>query len=502
MCPINEANKLLLVEDDFALRTALVSSLKIAGFHVSSANSAQKAIEQLKRSLPHMVISDIQMEGDSGIDLLKYIRKQHLGLPVLLMTAYSHLNDAIAAIKLGACDYLEKPFEANTLTRIIKKYLPPKKEQKAIIVDEMSQKCFDYAEIISKTSSNILLLGESGSGKEVMAQFIHDASPRIKSPFVAINCAAIPDNMLESILFGYEKGAFTGAYNTYIGKFEQAQQGTLLLDEMSEMPLLLQAKLLRVLQEKEIERMGGKKTIVLDVRIIATSNRNLWNEVKEKRFREDLYYRLNVFSIECLPLRKRVDDIIPLATHFIIKYTQEAHPNRPFNRSFSKRAQKKLMGYLWPGNVRELDNMMQRLAVLTHDSIVHSDDIYFENTVDLQKHFVLNNPFLLKSKNEKKSNDLDRQWETEKTKDEKPLSKWNNPIKGNEQKKGALNSDLKQHEYERILSALKQHDEKKRVAHVLGISARTLRYKMAKMRELGYIFPSKNKKLNPLSLEK
>lgn len=458
--------RLLVVEDDFALRSALVASLEVAGFDVASVEDAESAVVALKKNRPDLVITDVQMKAMSGVDLLKTIRKNDRYLPVVLMTAFAEIKDAIEVMKLGACDYLEKPFEPHKLTQLIEKYLPIKTKSKVIIEDPASKNLFEYAKKIAQTSSTVLLVGESGSGKEIMSKFIHEKSLRGQAKYVAINCAAIPENMLEATLFGYEKGAFTGAHQACAGKFEQAQGGTLLLDEISEMPIMLQAKILRVLQEKEVERLGGKKIIKLDVRVIATTNRDLLKEVKEKRFREDLYYRLNVFPIRCLALRERPADIIPLATRLLNQYVMSCGSSANGSNndvvSFADSAINKLIQYTWPGNVRELDNLMQRIAVLSNDQTVTDEDITFES---FESDPVIQN---------ESGNGL---FET-------------SDMDGNDENQ--LGNDMRQHEYQLIIESLKQcSGKKKEVAEKLGISARTLRYKLAKMRDSGYEIPTK-----------
>ena len=443
---------ILVVEDDFALRSALAASLEVSGYKVSLADSGEAAVAILnKPNAADMVITDIQMQQLSGIDLLKHIRKNNTRLPVILMTAYGDVSDAVEVMRLGACDYLQKPFEPERLTSLIEKYLPNYSIEEIIIVDPRSVEIYQYAKKISSTQSNVLLSGESGTGKEVMAKYIHQNSDRSDQKFVAINCAAIPENMLESTLFGYEKGAFTGAHQACAGKFEQAQGGTLLLDEISEMPLSLQAKILRVIQEKEVERLGGKKLIKLDVRIIATTNRDLKKEVQHKRFREDLYYRLNVFPINCLSLKDRPKDILPLAKALLIKYDRVDFRG---SLEFSAEAIAKLISYEWPGNVRELDNLVQRVAVLVSTQIIGPNDITFEGQV---------------------ANDCAVQ-----------------PDLINENQNNQLGSDMRHHEYQLIVESLaKCNGKKKEVAEQLGISARTLRYKIASMREAGYSIPDK-----------
>ncbi len=445
-------SSVLVVEDDSALRQALVDSIQVSGYQTMHADSAESAINLMTQGhRPDMIVTDVQMGKMSGIDFLKNLRQSNADLPVILMTAYSDIQDAVAVMKLGACDYLQKPFEASRLNHLIDKYLTHHQSSEIIVEDKQSKKLFEFAKKIATTDANVLLAGPSGSGKEVMSRFIHSNSLRTNQPFVAINCAAIPENMLEATLFGYEKGAFTGAHQACAGKFEQAQKGTLLLDEISEMDLSLQAKLLRVIQEKEVERLGGKKLINLDIRLIATTNRDLKKEVEEKRFREDLYYRLNVFPIHCLALNERPDDIVPLAESLLAKY----HGNSHAGLSLSVCAKAKLVAYLWPGNVRELDNLMQRVCVLSNGEVITADEIKFEN----------------ESGFEQSSEATQKSFST---------------------KEGQLGSDLQNHEFQLIIDALIKHQGKKSdVAESLGISPRTLRYKLAKMRELGYQLPTK-----------
>lgn len=444
--------KILVVEDDFALRSALSASLEVSGYKVDVADSAEAAVAILnKPNVADMVITDIQMQQMSGIDLLKHIRKNNSALPVILMTAYGEVSDAVEVMRLGACDYLQKPFEPEKMTALIENYLPNHKMEQIVIEDPRSIEIYQYAKKISTTSSNVLLTGASGAGKEVMAKFIHQNSDRSNNKFVAINCAAIPENMLESTLFGYEKGAFTGAHQACAGKFEQAQGGTLLLDEISEMPLSLQAKILRVIQEKEVERLGGKKLIKLDVRIIATTNRDLKEEVQRNHFRQDLYYRLNVFPIHCLSLVERPKDILPLAKVFLSQYDRVNGRGR---LEFSAEAIARLITYEWPGNVRELDNLVQRVAVLASSQIISAKEIVFEGQVS-------------------------GGFEDE-------------PLLINENQNNQLGSDMRHHEYQLIVESLaKCNGKKKEVAEQLGISARTLRYKIARMRDAGYNIPDK-----------
>lgn len=312
-----------------------------------------------------LVISDVQMRPMDGYTLLQAVKRSHPWIPVVLMTAYGEVDKAVAAMRSGASDYLLKPFDPHSLLAHVRRYLltvSDEDESEIVAEDPRTLTLLSLAKKVAATSATVMLTGESGSGKEVLARFIHRHSPRASRPFVAINCAAIPENLLESTLFGYEKGSFTGASQAQAGKFEQANGGTLLLDEISEMPLGLQAKLLRVLQEREVERIGGSKPVKLDIRLIATSNRDMPAYVQEGRFREDLYYRLNVFPLEILPLRERLQDIVPLAQRILDRSVQ---PRCVLAQS----AIRSLERYTWPGNVRELENVIQRAMILATGSI-------------------------------------------------------------------------------------------------------------------------------------
>ena len=307
--------KILIVEDDANLREAVSDTLLLNDYQVVAADCGESAITQLKAQPFDFIVSDVSMPGMSGHDLLAYVRQNFPQIPMLLVTAYAAVDRAVDAMQKGAVDYLVKPFAPDQLIELIEQHAPTttKLSDDPVATDASSQHVLALARKVAQSDSTILISGESGTGKEVLARYIHVHSTRNNGPFIAINCAAIPENMLEATLFGHEKGAFTGAINSQPGKFEQANHGTLLLDEISEMDLSLQAKLLRVLQEKEVERIGGRKVITLDVRVLATTNRSLVDEVKAGRFREDLYYRLSVFPLSWQPLRNRKADIIPLA---------------------------------------------------------------------------------------------------------------------------------------------------------------------------------------------
>ncbi|MEY2632423.1 MAG: hypothetical protein RIR00_1077, partial [Pseudomonadota bacterium] len=353
----------LVVEDDPDLREAIGDTLELAGRQFTAVDGGQAALAALAAGEYAIVVSDVRMMPMDGITLLKEVRQRHPHLPVLLMTAYADVDRAVEAMRSGACDFLLKPFEPQALLAQIAKYaLPDTGENVGVVaLDTVSRQLFAVAGRVAQTDATVLLTGESGVGKEVVARYIHQHSARRTGPFVAINCAAIPETLLEATLFGYEKGAFTGATTAQAGKFEQAQNGTLLLDEVTEMPLSLQAKLLRVLQEREVERVGGKKPVELDIRIVATSNRDMAEAVQKGVFREDLYYRLNVFPIAIPALRERPADIVPLARHCI---ADQAGRLGRSGMVLSAAAEAALCAHPWPGNIRELVNVVQRALIL------------------------------------------------------------------------------------------------------------------------------------------
>jgi two-component system response regulator FlrC len=364
----------LIVEDDCDLREALCVTLGLAGYTTLAAAHGDAALALLQHQQVGLVVSDVQMQPMDGFMLLQKIKAANPALPVLLMTAYGEIGQAVEAMRAGACDYLAKPFEPASLTAQVERYLLPLEEDTAGVIarDPRTVELLSLARRVATSCATVMLTGESGSGKEVLARFIHRQSPRAGQPFVAINCAAIPENLLEATLFGYEKGAFTGAVQSQPGKFEQAQGGTLLLDEISEMPLALQAKLLRVLQEREVERVGGRKIIALDIRLLATTNRDVTGMVARGAFREDLYYRLNVFPIEIPPLRERPLDIVPLAQHILDDHAGRPHRSRV---TLTESAAARLVAHPWPGNVRELENVIQRAMILAPADVIDADHL-------------------------------------------------------------------------------------------------------------------------------
>ena len=359
---------ILIVEDDNALRDALCMTMECAGHRVVGAADGPAALRLIEQNAFNLVVSDLRMYPMDGLQLLGEIRLKDPGLPVLLMTAFGDVDKAVAAMRAGACDFLLKPFEPRILLEHVARYavLPPTDEN-LVAADPRTLNLLSLAARVAGSDATVMLSGESGTGKEVFAQYIHAQSARKNAPFVAINCAAIPENLLEATLFGYEKGAFTGAQTSQAGKFEQAEGGTLLLDEISEMPLSLQAKLLRVLQEREVERVGGKKPVRLDIRVLATSNRDMAAEVAGGRFREDLYYRLNVFPLVIPALRDRPADIVPLARYFAQSHGGSAN--------FAAETEAVLAAYAWPGNVRELENVIQRALILAGNEPIRPEHL-------------------------------------------------------------------------------------------------------------------------------
>ncbi|HHM04475.1 MAG TPA: sigma-54-dependent Fis family transcriptional regulator [Gammaproteobacteria bacterium] len=441
-----QQSRVLVVEDDSALREALIDALGMAGYHGAGAGDGVEALAYLERHGADMVVSDVQMAPMDGYTLLRKVKGTFPDLPVILITAYGTVQKAVQAMRDGAADYLVKPFEAQTLTALVERHLPrvAAVEPGLVAEDPRTLELVELARRVAQTEATVMISGESGTGKEVFAQYIHRCSARAGGAFVAINCAAIPDNMLEAVLFGYEKGAFTGAYQSTPGKFEQANGGTLLLDEISEMDLGLQAKLLRVLQEREVERLGGRKVIPLDVRVLATSNRIMREEVAAGRFREDLYYRLHVFPLHLLPLRERPGDILPLARHFLA-----CHSAGGPVPELAADARARLLTHSWPGNVRELDNMIQRALILKQGHELHAAQLCLE---------------------------------------EPPPVTTAVPPPGGPPPE--LNDQLKAREEHLIIDALRAaNGSRKSAAEKLGISQRTLRYKLARLRAAGVEIP-------------
>lgn len=383
---------ILVVDDEAKMRRLLEIMLTQLGYVVYQAADGQEALDFLSNQAVDLVVTDLRMPKIDGIELLRQLRERENGVSVIVVTAYGTVETAVDTMKYGACDYIVRPFELEAVEAAVKRALKLSKVQREnrFLRQEINQgwggfigsspamqKIYTLIQKVAPNKTGVLIQGETGTGKELVARAIHKASSRSESLFVAINCAAIPADILESELFGYSKGAFTGANKERIGKFELADGGTLFLDEITEMDFSLQAKLLRVLQERTIERLGSNRTIPLDVRVITASNRNPKQAIAEKKLREDLYYRLNVFTIELPALRERKDDILPLANHFLRKHAAD------FGYHFSgikSEAEAYLTTYNWPGNVRELENMMERAIVLSGGKSIACEHLPIENT--------------------------------------------------------------------------------------------------------------------------
>ncbi len=442
----------LVVEDDEQLQTALTKILSQHGYEVTIARDGYEGLEHVERDTPWLVLTDLSLPGKGGMEFLREVRTQGYHMPVVVMTAYGGVDVAVEALKYGATDFLQKPFAFDRLEKIIQQLdedrneigletndnqaKPPIGEPREgfLTRDPKVLQTLKMLDMVAGSSATILIQGESGTGKEVLARHIHRKSTRAHQPFVAINCAALPEGLLESELFGYEKGAFTGALTRRAGKFEQAHHGTLLLDEIGEMSLGLQAKLLRVLQEREVDRLGSRQPIPVDVRVIVTTNRNLAQEVQAGRFREDVYYRLSVMPFTLPPLRDRPEDIQLLAEHF--SHRSFRRNQRSWN-GISDEAMMYLKRRPWRGNVRELENVIER-------------GVLFADNGQLKlEHFQFDEPELVSNSTAAPSGTI---WEMER--------------------------DL-------ILRTLEKHNgNRTHAARTLGISIRTLRNKLREYREL------------------
>jgi len=380
---------ILVVDDDLPHRTMLKKLMGGWGYKVSDANDGSVAIEKVKQKFFDLILMDIRMLNVSGIEAMQQIKTINPGIPVIIMTAYASVETAVSALKKGAYDYLTKPLDFDELKITIDRATEHnrlKKEneylknrlgeqfdrQNLIGQSKEMAKLLETVAQVSPTEATVLISGESGTGKEMIANAIHFNSERKEAPFVKINCAALTETLLESELFGHEKGAFTGAERRREGKFIQAQGGSLFLDEVSEMSKAMQVKLLRVLQEREVTRVGGAEVIKIDVRLIAASNKDLKEEIQKGNFREDLFYRLNVVFLHVPPLRQRKEDIPLLAQHFLESFSAR---NKKEIRGFTPRAMEKILAYAWPGNIRELMNAVERAVVLSRSDFVDAEEI-------------------------------------------------------------------------------------------------------------------------------
>jgi two-component system response regulator FlrC len=429
---------ILVVDDDYQMRVALSEALIKAGYEVRAAEDGRVAMESIKQRGCDLVITDVKMPYINGIDLLGRLKKAQCSLPVIVITAYGTVEHAVNAIKEGAFDYIQKPFDAETLYGIVERALGLD-SGKIVCSSRAMKEVLLKAKAVAKTDATVMVMGESGVGKELISRYVHESSERREMAFVAVNCAALPENLLESELFGYEKGAFTGAGVRKPGKFEIADKGTILLDEVTEVDLRLQAKLLRVLQEREVEVIGSKYPKKVDVKVIATTNRNLAKLVQEGKFREDLYYRLNVFPIVVPPLRERREDIPELTAHLLKKYA------RGTDTRISAEAMDYLMKKGWKGNVRELENAVARACILSDYTVI--EPAHLQDPCDGSEPVIPGMP------------------------------------------PDAVGS-VREMEMKLILDALKSmNGNRTKAAFVLGITSRTLRNKIREYRDLGVAVP-------------
>lgn len=390
--------KILIVDDEMLMRNFLAETLRRKGMDVVTAENGQRALSLLKELAFDMVITDMKMPDFTGIEILQKVKELSPNTIVIVITAFGTIENAVEAMRLGAFNYLLKPFSPDTIEAVIEKA----KEHQSLVAENcylrqqtsgrdahqpmqvigespfIKQILADLPRI-AKSHAHVFIQGESGTGKEVIAQAIHHHSLRSHSPFIKVNCAAIPETLIESEFFGHEKGAFTGALQKRPGRFELANTGTLLLDEITEVPLPLQAKLLRVIQEQEFERVGGTKPVKVDVRIISTSNRNVKEAIAQKMLREDLYYRLNVVPIYIPPLRERPEDIMPLASYFLEKFCKANHKDQ---KTLAEGSKNKLLNYQWPGNIRELANVIERAVVMDISATITPEQIYIDDIVE------------------------------------------------------------------------------------------------------------------------
>ncbi len=443
--------KVLIVDDDASHRRMLEAVLTAEGYSVTHAEDGRQAVSAVEDRFYDLILMDVRMSRMSGIEALKEIKEISPGIPIIIMTAYASVGSAVDALKAGAYDYLTKPLDIDELKILIEKAFQFRRlEQENRYLKERIGDRFDFSNIIGRsdpmkrlfetvslvapTEATVLIVGESGTGKELIANAIHQNSPRRDKPFVTVNCAALPETLLESELFGHEKGAFTGATRRKQGRFRQAHTGSIFLDEIAETSAATQPKLLRVLQEQTFEPLGGSQTVKVDIRVIAATNRNLETEIEAGRFREDLFYRVNVVTLPIPPLRNRREDILLLSDHFLKIYAEK---NRRLIKGFAPRATDLLMRYSWPGNVRELENAVERAAILARGDVITPEDL----------------PEALKDPDE-------------------DARSFQSPI-------FRPGTSLKEMEKEMILQTLQDtHGNRTRTAEILGISRRTLQMKL------------------------
>jgi len=444
---------ILVIEDGKSQREMLRDFLKDEGYEVLEAENGEKALKKIKENYLDLLLLDYRMPGIDGMKVLEKVKRINPEIDVIMMTAYGTIETAVNAMKAGASDYITKPIELQELLILIDRIserrillrenevLREELRGKGVTTEQIIYESTAMHEVINlagrvaNTRTTILIQGESGTGKELLAKLIHTLSPRLEKPMITVNCAALAESLLESELFGHEKGAFTGASRRRIGRFEEADGGTLFLDEIGEIPLSVQVKLLRFLQEREFQRLGGNQTIRSDVRIISATNQDLETKVNEGAFREDLFYRLNVVAITVPPLRERKEDLPPLIDHFLMRFTVE---NGKEIQGISPEAKDLLLKYDYPGNVREVENIIERAVVITRGSIISASDLPFS------KNSLLVDQTGMKAR-------------------------------------GTLKESIESFEYQMVRQAMKETgNHQTKAANLLGISERMLRYKLKK----------------------
>ena len=431
------------------------------GYQLSQTDSMADCLHLLSlQQWDLLLLPTCLVDGTEAADLIKLVRPRYQGA-IVVISELQHAAQVTRALQQGATDYLLLPFGHMHLGQLVQRLVQPQQQKQPIVAEShRSKQMFQLAQRVAQTDASVLINGESGTGKEVLARFIHESSPRSASPFVAINCAAIPETMIESILFGHTKGAFTGATSAQPGKLEIANSGTLLLDEIGELPLAMQTKLLRVLQEREVERLGSHQKIKLDIRVLAATNRDLEQAVADGRFRADLYYRLNVFPLHCATLKERKEDIVPLASYLMMRYM----PNTQTTIEFTAEAQDALCHYDWPGNVRELENVIQRALVMSRGCLIRAEDLMLPIQLD-GKELEAQDPAAV-------------------------LETWATPISprktATSRSKPNLQKSRKLAEFDTIIETLRRFNgHRSKTAEELGVSTRALRYKIQTMREQG-----------------
>lgn len=493
---MSEALKILVAEDDLQMQFAITASLQRAGYQVTITADGLQCLQKLEQESFDLIITDQRMPEMTGLELLTALKKREISTPAIMITAHGTINQAVEAMQHGAADFISKPFSMEDLVRVVERVLSPEASQfraespqrsgkgrPIVSNDKLMIRILEVCEAVARSDATVLIQGESGTGKELIARLVHSASPRAHQPFIAVNCAALPDNLLESELFGHEKGAFTGAQQRKLGKFELAHGGTILLDEVSEMALPLQAKLLRVLQEREVDRVGGKDPVSIDVRVLATTNRKLEEAVQRGDFRGDLYYRLNVIPITLPALRERKGDIKILVEHFMRQFLGNNAPQLP------PHILQALENHPWPGNIRELQNAVERAAILSRGSTPKESDFLLNSNMSdsHQSGSTLSGPL--------PETPLSQQIEVIKdysTLERTTIFPASNTSTGTYHDKNIIMSGMTVAEAEKqlIMETLKATAfNRTEASKLLGISIRTLRNKLNEYRGSGEIIP-------------